>query len=782
MSASRTPITDWLVDLLIRGRWIGLALALVTAVVAWPKSNQLAFDQSLEALYSRDNPNLQRFLSNKATFGGDELAIVAYRDPDLMTSPAALSRVREFGERLAQVPGIRAESQQNLAQALELVDQTLKPFSRIPGLAKKINQVQQQAREMFRGILVGQDERTTAVLLRFLPEHMEPPPPPRGETVRQIRHLADTHQPPAFVVGEPVQVHDMFSYVEQDAATLGLASSVLLLSVILLLFRSIRWVILPLLVVQATLIWTRYILVSAGLQLSMVSSMLHSLVMIIAVATVTHVMFLFRSLRATLDAPSALRLTFRELLKPITLTCVTTAAGFGAQIISHTHPAQTFGYMMALASILVLVACCTILPGGVLLGQSQRTQLRPFGQALWLERPMHRLTDLVERSPMRLAVAGIVLVAISITGCFFIRVETDFTRNFRAHTPIVRSLTFVEENLGGSGIWDVSFPAPAELTPEFLDRVRELSTRLRELQLPERVGQAQRPAGQPPELALSKVLAPTDGIDLLPSLFGLNWQLRILDLLQPEFMSSMYNPDAHRMRILLRARERQASEFKLWTIAEVEKAACEVFADTAANPDKPHASGLFVLLTFLIESLLDDQWSSSILAASVLTLIMAVAYRSMTIGLISLVPNLMPILLVIGVMGWLGLPVNIGTALIASVSMGLTIDSSIHFLSGLERGIRSGLTYAEALRATHQSVGSALIFANLALIVGFLVLTLSNFVPLIYFGALVSVAMLGGLIGNLVILPLLLRPAHWGAAPSATTSSQPEVTHTVPTP
>jgi predicted RND superfamily exporter protein len=116
----------------------------------------------------------------------------------------------------------------------------------------------------------------------------------------------------------------------------------------------------------------------------------------------------------------------------------------------------------------------------------------------------------------------------------------------------------------------------------------------------------------------------------------------------------------------------------------------------------------------------------------------------------------LPILLVIGGMGWAGIPINIGTAMIASVSLGLTIDSTIHYLNGYTRRKRAGATHLEAMSATHAEVGRALTFANVALIIGFTVLSLSQFIPLVYFGVLVSVAMLGGLICNLVLLPALL--------------------------
>jgi hypothetical protein len=204
------------------------------------------------------------------------------------------------------------------------------------------------------------------------------------------------------------------------------------------------------------------------------------------------------------------------------------------------------------------------------------------------------------------------------------------------------------------------------------------------------------------------------------------------------------------MRILLRARERQPSDSKLELIRRVEAAARKHFPDA-------ETTGLFVMLTYLIESLMTDQYVSFALAGAGIVLLMSIAFRSIGLGLASLVPNVFPIVMVIGTMGWLGLPINIATAMISCVSMGLTVDSSIHYLSSYRRARRRGASFYEALLETHRHVGIALVLANLALVAGFLVLTASHFIPLVYFGALVSLAMLGGLVGNLFLLPLLLR-------------------------
>src|SRR4029077_20883494 len=211
---------------------------------------------------------------------------------------------------------------------------------------------------------------------------------------------------------------------------------------------------------------------------------------------------------------------------------------------------------------------------------------------------------------------------------------------------------------------------------------------------------------------------------------------RRIDLLanfQPEFVPALYNPAERRMRIVLRARERQPAEIKEKLIRTVEVLAQNEFdPDHRAPPAK--ATGLFVLLTYIVESLLGDQWVCFGWGAVGIIGMMTIAYRSLRIGLISLVPNLLPIVFVVGTMGWLDLPINIGTAMISSVSMGLTVDASIFYISSFRRMQNAGMDFSSALRATQHEIGRALIYSNAALILGFLVLTLSHFIPLVYFG------------------------------------------------
>lgn len=737
-----------LVDALIRFRLPIFVGSLFVTLLAVKPALDVKFDQTVESMFSEDDPHLVDYVHSKRSFGGDELVGVIYRDPNLFTDEG-LGRVKTLAGELSRVPGVREESTQDLATNLAAVD---RPLFRTGLFRKYTKELRSKVIELFRGILVGEDDQTTAVVVRLVPEPETTVP--RGETIKAIRKLAAQHESrtgfATFVAGEPVQVHDMFRYVQEDGSKLGWVSTALLVVVILVLFRNLRWVLLPILVVQATLLWTKAILVFSGIKLTMVSSILESLVTIIGVATVMHMSLVYCELRDKFDRFGALHRTFTLLAVDVFWVCATTAGGFAAELSSHVFPVRSFGVIMTLGSMLVLPAIAFILPGGVLLGSyAADPNVSAVDKRLghWLS----ILGDWIERYPWRLLAGCLAITALSLVGIFRIRVETEFSRNFRESSPIVQAINFAELHLGGAGAWEVNFLAPETLSEDFLDRVRQFATDLRELPSAE-------PEGPAP---ISKVTAITDGIDLIPermlgATIALERRLDFLATLQPEFTSSLYNPAERRMRIVLRARERQPAEKKEALIRHVEQLAERVFP--ADNPaDRPHATGLFVLLTFIVESLLGDQWACFLWGAVGIIAMMTVAYRSLRIGMISLFPNLLPIALVIGAMGWLDLPINIGTAMISSVSMGLTVDASIFYVSSFRRMQAQGMDFSRALRATQHDIGRALIYSNGALVLGFLVLTLSHFIPLVYFGLLVSVAILGGLAGNLVLLPLLMR-------------------------
>ncbi len=741
--------SERLIHSFFRWRWPLFALAVALAAAAYLPAQRVDFDRSVENMFADDDPLLPPFRKLKRVFGGNEVALVVYRDADLLAADGrGIRRLAQVSQLVEQTPGVKGVLSLDRLMGEEIVD----PGSRLA----------QSQLELFENFTHNREGNIAAVVAMLTPA--EQADISRRDTILRLRRIAED-LPSGMIAGEPVMISDGFEYVEEDGRRLGRWSTVLLAAVIVLCFRSLRWVLIPLAVVQLALLLTQATLAWSEMRLSMVSSMLTAIVTVVGIATVVHIIIRYREGRAAgMPRDGALLWCGVLLATPVLWACATDAAGFASLRLARVGPVQDFGTMMALGAMMVLLAVPLVIPALTLIGSRDADPQYAWGEDR-LNRRLQGIVQVAERHPYTLGLLSLVLAIVVSAGAVRLEVETDFTKNFRAGSPIVRSYEYIETNLGGAGVWDILLPAEKQLTWAYLQRVMRLEERLRS----EVVIAGPEGASTP---GLTKVISLADAvqaanaaspvaIENMPSFLRerlISGGLASMRRQMPTFYDALYaadpqRPDQFYFRIMLRAAERQPSEQKHAMIAQVERISREEFPQA-------ETTGFFVLLTNLIDSLIRDQWWTFTVATVAILVMMLVAFRSVTLSLISLVPNLAPILMVMGAMGWLadfGFKINMGAAMIAAVSIGLSIDSSIHYVIAYRRALDAGKTVTEALEATQQSVGLAATFATLALVVGFSVLCTSDFVPTIYFGVLVSLAMFGGLAGNLLVLPILLK-------------------------
>ena len=651
---------------LIKFRNLLLLAAVGTVIVCIPIAKRLTFDQTIESFFPPDNLDIQLLLQARQDFGGDEFVIVAWEEPGLIrTNPeneipelseAAASRISGLSQKLSELPGVDKDRTRDLERFLRK-----SPYNK---------NTRQKMLKLFDGVLIGPDGQSTAIVLQLL--SVKKSPVSRAETVAVIRDTTAATIPGAAVAGEAVQIQDMFNLVERDGNILYLASLVVLSIMLLVIFKNLRWVLASLGIVIASVTCTRAVLVIAGVQLSMVSSMLNSLVTVISISTTTHIILYYRELRSELDQHAATLRTLQELWHPVMWTVIAIAVGFAALLVSDIVPVRSFAIMMTLGTLIVLLVTLAVLPATFASGSHV-----PIPGKIRMEDALDRLLEkmahVIDRHPIGTTIWCLVLVAVTAPGLFIMQIETDFSRNFRESSPIVQSLKFIETHLGPAGSWNVSFDVPDPITTEFLDSTRELTDRLHELSA----------AG----IELD-VLSLNDGIDIPPRLGNAAKRLNTFMNKQPEMVEEFYNPDRQRMRIVLRSAEQQPTDVKLAQIQQVReivaghfdkqhaldvaRVAAAVVAGGAGGtantpmppPQSATASGLFVLMAHIIDSLLADQIRSFIGASMGTVVCMWIAFRSLRIGLIALVPNVFPIALVTGSLGLLNVPVNIGTAMI----------------------------------------------------------------------------------------------------------------------
>ncbi|QDV66732.1 MMPL family protein [Rosistilla carotiformis] len=751
--------------LLVSNRYLLLAIAVAVFALAWSIDQRLQFDRRIERMFPEADPAAQAYQQLKETFGGNEVAMLTYPNADLFDrGGAGLKLQRELTQRIEALPGVAS------VLSLAKVDTALtkmRPAALFfaADSAPQIladDQLATAFRELFAGYTHSDDGDYAALVVMLDPQRTTVDG--QDTAVAGLREIAATlpaeHQP-ASLVGEPVLVSEGFSMVQADGRRLGFVTLSLLSVAMFVMFRSLRWVFVQVVVICWSVVCTRALVALVGLQLTLVSSMLTAVVTVIAVASIIHLAVADRNARLRgRSGREATVLGLRGVLRPIAWACLTDAVGFAALSVSDVGPIRDFGWMMAIGALVVLVAIVLFVPGLASIGPAgggsrprqtnRRVRHAMYAGYHWLT--LHR----------RIAIAAIVLLAIGISlGLGRLTIETNFIRNFRADHPLAIDYRIVESDLGGAGVWDVLLPAPDLLSSEYLASVRELEDRLRAI-------------GDQPDTRLSKVFSIADAdaaASSSPLLAIAPPSLRIAGMRasMPYFIDALVaGPSTDgkpaMLRMMIRSSEQVPAETKQQLIASVRQTVGEHTAsdrwkalfEEERPAVEPQVTGYYVLLTGLVSGLVADQWICFGVASLGVFGMLWIVARSLKLAVCGMLPNMLPILGVLALLGYWGTPVNLGTAMIAAVSIGISIDGSIHFLCAYRRH-RIGHGVQRSIASVYQTVGIAVILATLSLTIGFSTLATSPFIPTATFGVLVSITLVVSSIANLTLLPFMIR-------------------------
>lgn len=782
---------------MIRWRWVWFSISILLLFVAWPASQRLSFDRSLHRMFAPDDPTRTDFEFLHSQFGVSDLVVFAYHDERLWAKDGnGLERLQRIRERIEAIPGVAiAMDLSKIDQMLEQLDQPFALFRTPQGKGTRHVLLDEASAiaDDFKAIFEGQthSRQGTLVAIACLLKPANQTTIAIKETLLNLRQVGDSLAieglENGMLVGQPVMVEEGFDEIEQDGKRLSIVSTICLALLILIGFRSLRWAIISIAVVQWSLIMTRGLLAWLAWDLTMVSSMLASIVTVIGVATTMHWMLGYqRAMKSQSNPEEALRYSMLGLWRPIVWACITDAIGFASLAFAKVGPVQDYGCMMAIASLVVLVGIFVLVPTMALLPLAPKRFAKCLGVSYELyqipgDEPLRKcllwILKWVNRWPVAVAFAAMVICVIAVLGSLRLKVETDFIKNFRSDAPLVVAYQAVEKELGGAGVWDVILPAPKVLSQRYLDLVKDLEAKLLSLEVP----------GAEP-LRLTKVMSFADADHASrasPILGRLSIEARLMGMRQVmgSFVDTLITRPAEEqrfLRIMLRSREQAEAAQKEQLIADVRRMVDEAIRsdewivlfgdDAAAGPDrqagltlqagptasKAAVSGYYVLLTQLVSCVVADQWRCFAVATFGIWIAMSIALRSPWMALLTILPNALPSFCILGWMGWTGTRVNLGAAMIAAVSMGLSVDSSLHYLIRFQRERSDGQSFQAALTASQSEIGMAILLSTFALVLGFGSLATSNFIPTVVFGITASISMVGGLLGNLVVMPALL--------------------------
>ncbi len=711
-------------------------------------------------MFDSADPTLIDYQELQRDFGGNAVIMLVYRDADL-NSQAGFERNREISRRVSEIPGVQEQgilSPSLLSTAVQRISPSgfLTVLSeRVPAPIRQDDPVAKGFDQLFAGYTHSSDHSRAAVVAMLQPDH-----PPA--TIEQLQQLASDlpGEYPALIsdvslVGEPVLVHDGFALIERDGAKLATLTVLLLSIVVFVSLVDLRFVILTGVVIVWSITLTKAIMVWIGVSLSLVSTILTAIVTVIAVTAVLHLGVRFRIARAR-GYPQwrATERTIMLLALPIFWTCATDAAGFAALHWSRIVPVRQFGGMIAVASGCVCAAVVLFSPAIMMLpgwnvGEGLHRRQRLI--ARWLRRRCLGLVHwFVDHRRLGVAISAI-LIVVAVAGIGQVETETSFLKNFRGSSPVVRAYDEVEQNFGGAGVWDVVLDAPDPLNAEYLEAVRALEVKLRGID-----ADGQR---------LTKVLslADTDAIAARSPLLRFAppaIRLSAMQLTMPVFFDALLaqRPQHHKLRIMLRSQEHLGADQKALLIDQVERT---VVAHTSSDDwqalvvdgEPGKVTGYYVMMARLVSHLISDQWRCFLASGLLVWALLLAATRSFRLATAALLPNLLPVLVVLSGVGLLGGKINMGAAMIAAVSIGLSIDSSVHFLASYQRHRKRGHPADRSAIHAAGNIGVPVLLATIALVIGFSVLATSEFVPTATFGLLVAATMSAGTVINLTLLP-----------------------------
>jgi len=734
-------IAGWIVS----ARWALLALALLTLLPALKVLPELRTNNNVDAFLAEGDPGLTFYRETTDRFGGDHVVYVAMEAGDGgVWTAAALGRLSELTGAALQVDGVH--------EVLSLVADGVPTDEH--GIAALKARVE---RSPLLGRLVAPGDRATLLAVELDAGLIDDP---TGETaavvaLREALTEADEGRRPR-MAGNPVLAETIEANNVRDT---NLFSGLMMLLVglsTLVLLRRIGPALLPGLVVLVAVGWTIGWFVAAGNQTNWVTSIIAPILMLVGVADAVH--FLARYQQELPEAGSrkeAVRRTLQAITLPCLFTSLTTAAGFASLVVNEVVPVRTFGIYAAIGVLLALVATLAVLPAVLAAGKGRKQP--PRIQEGRFSALLAGVDRRVQARPALVVLLSLAVLLPLAAGAFFIQVETNLLKYFADDAPLVQDSLFIEEAWGGCSPLDIvvdAGEAGAALEPATLEAVAELHRRLdalpgvaRGVSLVDVVAELQLAAtgtaGLPGERTALEGLVDAADADALGRWMG--GDRRMLRL-STRFQGATLGVQEAR-----------------GVIEDVEEAAAGALGERASA----RLTGSSLLFMNMDDYLVQGQIKSIALLLVVLLVAMTVLFRSPRMGLLAMVPNVVPIAVMLGLMGWLDIRLDGFTVMIACIAVGIGVDDTIHYLHHLRHELAAGKPLERAMGDTVTSVGRALVFTSVVLALGFWIFCLSDFVGTFNFGLLTGVTVLVALVADLVMLPAAIKlvgvPKSWTA-------------------
>jgi uncharacterized protein len=759
------------------------AFILLGALVLSPRADISRIDNDITAWFSKEDQVYKDYERFREEFGGTRSLIVALQadSPERLFARDTLKAIEQMSGDIERLDTVHRVWSLSTATIVEAVPDGLDVRPLLENAdTQSPEEVKRRALrdDLLRGDLVSEDATVTAIVVTFDEERIDAV---RAGVIQRIHDVVDPKLPVGVRAhyNGSLEISETYNRVTLDNQRKFMPPILLFtVAAIYITFRSWRKTLLACLAIASSVLWTLGLYTLMGYTYNVLSSMLAPLIVVLAIADDVHIMQHWEEERRLGDDECAFKQTVAHLIRPLFGASVTTALGMLSLATSDVVAVRAFGIGSAVG-IMIDFAFSVILMPTLLTFVKPETRQSPHER--YLVPPMLKIARISSAHPGRVLAVSLVVAAVAIAGMFRLRVDTNHIHFFSGSHPLGESARVIDSKLAGVYSfqimleWEPDSPErgsgarpgapasdrarrgagdPAEplKTPDALRRIDRLGEELRKLPQVRKVTSVadyvkrinkELNDGRP-----EASVVPDDPETIAQELFvfALGGEGR-------HELERVVASDFSRAQISIKLRS-MSSDVVLEVVEKAEQMARDSFAGTGI---RTMATGSGKLFSILDHYLVVSQLSSFGMAFVTVFGVIFVVFRSFRFGLLTIAPNLLPVLSVLGLMGHLDISLNVATVMVASIALGVVDDDTIHFINRYRREVAAGATTDEAIVTATTHEGRASLTTALVNTVGYGVLLLSEYRPTAWFGGLLALTMSVAFLAEVFILPAIIK-------------------------
>ena len=572
--------------------------------------------------------------------------------------------------------------------------------------------------------------------------------------------------------GIPMIADDMMSYIKNDIIIFGIGVFIFIVLTLWFIFRNLKWVLMPLLGCSTSVIIMIGLLGLIGWKVTVISSNFIALMLILNMAMNIHLTVRFLQLKKEfpeLTKSECIYEASKKMMLPILYTALTTICAFLSLVFSGIKPIIDFGWMMTLGLIVSFLVTFLLLPSLIsLLSSENEIGLKDSEKSVITS----TLASFTKKNKIIIYGSTFLIIILSVIGILKLEVENSFINYFDKDTEIYKGMKKIDEKLGGT--------TPLNIILRFPSKIKEISGEEDEFDEWEEENEDNEKDKSKYWFTrdkMDKIIKVHDYLDSLPEIgkvlsFGSilrvaedlnNKELQSLEIavlyskipeeIKKEIISPYISVKNDEARISIRIKD-SLKELKRNDL--INKINFELNDKIGLEKNEYKLTGVLILFNNLLQSLFKSQILTLGIVIFGIFLMFFILFRNVILSLIGVVPNFIAAFFILGIIGLLGIPLDMMTITIAAITIGIAVDNSIHYIYRFREEFKKIKDYDKTLDRCHGTVGIAILNTSITIVFGFSILILSNFIPTIYFGFFTGVAMLLAMISVLTLLPKLI--------------------------